>query len=432
VDEVQEASEARRREDAGWRPAVLAGGVALAEGAAEDWQEVMREAHTAYCQNPLAYAVIEQQTNFVLGGGVQVVAADRRVQQVVDAFWRDPENEMDRRVYAIQTELALFGEQFIRYFVDGLTGRVVIRQLDPLAVVAIKTDPDDVEKALAYLYRPAGPAGRAGELASGGAAAGEWLPAAEVAHFAINKTSNTLRGRSDLAPVLRWLRRYSEWLNDRVRQNRLKGAFVYDVAVTGADNAYLQRMRAEYGQAPAPGTVLFHNEKEVWQAIQPQIGAADVRDDGRALRLMIAAGAGVPEHYLGEGGNVNRATAAEMGLPAIKRMQRRQETLRHVVATLCGRVVTEAVRAGRLGPRVRRELAVHFEELSPAGIDQEATAAKTLAEALALAEERGWADKEQARRVWWRFAGDPEEAKRVVDGERAEGRREGAGAAVGK
>jgi len=146
--------------------------------------------------------------------------------------------------------------------------------------------------------------------------------------------------------------------------------------------------------------------------VQPQIGAADVRDDGRALRLMIAVGSGVPEHYLGEGGNANRATAAEMGLPAIKRMQRRQEYLRQVLETICARVVDEAVRVGRIGPRVNRGLRVQFEELSQSGIERESTAAKSLAEALALAEDRGWADKEQSRRLWWRFAGDAEEGMR--------------------
>jgi hypothetical protein len=157
---------------------------------------------------------------------------------------------------------------------------------------------------------------------------------------------------------------------------------------------------------------MFHSEKEVWKAVEPHVGAAEVRDDGRALRLMVATGAGIPEHYLGEGGNTNRATAAEMGLPAIKRMQRRQEYFRQVLETICRRVVEEAVKAGRIGPRVKRTLRVQFEELGPTGAEQAGAASKAFAEALALAEERGWADREQAKRMWWRFAGDPEEGMR--------------------
>ncbi|NBT04536.1 MAG: hypothetical protein EBS94_14155 [Proteobacteria bacterium] len=109
-------------------------------------RQLLLDAYEAYCTNPLAYAVIEQGTNFVLGGGVRATAADARVQRAIDRFWHDPENRLDLRVYAIQTELSLFGEQFLRAFTDPATGRVVIRQLDPLAIEAIETDPDDIER----------------------------------------------------------------------------------------------------------------------------------------------------------------------------------------------------------------------------------------------------------------------------------------------
>ena len=221
----------------------------------------------------------------MLGGGVRATAADARVQRAIDRFWHDPENCLDLRVYAIQTELSLFGEQFLRAFTDPATGRMVIRQLDPLAIKAIETDPDDIERRRWYLYRPTNDGANTLD--------GEWIPAAEVDHFAINRVSNARRGCSDMAPILPWLIRYEEWLLDRVRINRSKGAFLYDVTVTGGRRADLERLRREYeAYTPEPGSILGHNEVESWRAVQPNIGADDVRDDGRALRLMIATGAG--------------------------------------------------------------------------------------------------------------------------------------------
>jgi hypothetical protein len=173
----------------------------------------------------------------------------------------------------------------------------------------------------------------------------------------------------------------------------------------------LERLRAEYAAPPEPGSVLFHNEGETWAAVQPRIGAAEARDDGRALRLMIAAGAGIPEHYLAGGGNANRAAAAEMGLPAIKRFQRRQEYFRQVLLRLVGRVLDEAQRVGALGPRVDRAVAVQFEELSPSPVEGLAAAAERMAAALTVAQDRGWATPEEARRLWWRLAGDAQEAQ---------------------
>jgi hypothetical protein len=145
--------------------------------------------------------------------------------------------------------------------------------------------------------------------------------------------------------------------------------------------------------------------------VQPNIGADDVRDDGRALRLMIATGAGVPEHYLSEGGNANRATAAEMGLPAIKRFGRRQEFLRRLLARLIDRALDAQVAAGRLSARADRRFVVTFDE--PVADQKEARAA-SLAQAtvaLATATDRGWATPEEARRLWWRLAGEADEVE---------------------
>src|SRR4051812_9917403 len=73
--------EVTRDDDVGWRFLVAPRGVAGAEHDLSDWRELLEEAYGAYCTNPLAYAVIEQSVNFVLGGGAHVVAADKRAQR---------------------------------------------------------------------------------------------------------------------------------------------------------------------------------------------------------------------------------------------------------------------------------------------------------------------------------------------------------------
>jgi hypothetical protein len=185
------------------------------------------------------------------------VAKDAKVQRVIDGFWTDPENAMGLRMYAMQAELSLYGEQFIRFFVDIVTGRVVLRQLDPLYVTEIETDAEDIEKAVRYCYRPPGQLSASG--GGSGCAEGRWIPAEDVLRVAVNKVSNARRGRSDLAPMLLSMRRYKEWLDDRILLNRLKSAVVWDVTVGGADQGEIDRMRAANAGPPARGTVLFHN-----------------------------------------------------------------------------------------------------------------------------------------------------------------------------
>jgi hypothetical protein len=86
--------------------------------------EIHNQVYEAYNANPLAFAIIELTTSFVLGEGITVAANNKRVQQVIDAFWDNPENRMEERVYSLCTELALYGELFVHFFVNQYDGSV--------------------------------------------------------------------------------------------------------------------------------------------------------------------------------------------------------------------------------------------------------------------------------------------------------------------
>jgi hypothetical protein len=75
------------------------------------------------------------------------------------------------------------------------------------------------------------------------------------------------------------------------------------------------------------------------------------------------------------------------------------------------RALAEEVRIGRLGPRVDRGFAVEFDELGDLGASRRAElggAVSGFTGALASAADRGWVTPEEARRLWWRFAGEAE------------------------
>ncbi len=372
--------------------------------------ELHQACYEAYNANPLANHIVEMTTNFVLGNGVSVAAVDAGVQAAIDAFWNDPDNHMATRAYALCTELSLYGEQFIRFFVNPYDGRVKIAQLDPGQIDAVETDPENVERVL-RVHRRALPPASVWATAAGatpsplGAALeqdeGRWFAApAEVLPFAINKVSNAVRGKSDLATLLPWLRRYKDWLTDRVRINKYKGAFLWTVKLTGADRKTVDRKRMEYAYPPEPGSIVVHNESEEWSAVQPHINADDAAADGRALKLMVALGAGLPEHYLAEGGQVNYATAAEMGLPTFRKFQRRQDYFALLLRAIVDRVLDEAVAAGTLPATVDRSYTVEMPPLAPEDEMGRGADAAATATALATAQDRGWIGAETARRVF--------------------------------
>jgi len=63
---------------------------------------------------------------------------------------------MEERVYRLCTELALYGEIFVHFFVNQYDGSVIVRQIDPSLIDQIETDPEDIEKPLRYHRRPIG------------------------------------------------------------------------------------------------------------------------------------------------------------------------------------------------------------------------------------------------------------------------------------
>ena len=44
---------------------------------------------------------------------------------------------------------------------------------------------------------------------------------------------------------------------DRVRINKYKGAFLWDVQLNGADRKAIERKKAEYSYPPEPGSVIY-------------------------------------------------------------------------------------------------------------------------------------------------------------------------------
>jgi hypothetical protein len=406
-----EASGGGTEEDFYWRR--LSDDASLKDVIPSTYLELHYQCYEAWNANPLAAAIIEMTTSFVLGQGVTVEAGNKKVQRLLRSFWNDPANRMDERVYSLCQELALYGEIFVRFFVNAYDGMVKVRLIDPSLIDLIETDPEDVETPLRFHRRPVGQVAaqtiiQGGPLGAPGlsGAEGEWFQAgSEVVQFAINKVSNAKRGRSDLATLLPWLRRYKDWLTERVRINKYKSAFLWDVQLAGADKKSIDRKRIEYSFPPEPGSVILHNEAEKWTAVQPAINANDVSEDGRALKLMVAVGAGLPEHYLSDGSQGNHATAAEMGLPALLRFQRRQNVMKCILKTILDRVILEARRAGTLGKSLDTSYDVIFPEIDCNDQQILAGATLSLSNALIQAKAQGWVSDETAMRLLFQMLG---------------------------
>jgi len=303
--------------------------------------------------NPLAARLVAMTTDFVIGAGARLEGPPW-----ARAFWDDPLNRVGGRVYRWCDELSRSGELFLVLSRNPVSRMSYVREVPALLIDRIETDPGDLERELRYHQLTADAEGRwwPGVAAVSDAATGAEPGEQVMLHYAINRGAGDVRGLSDLAQITVWLERYTMWLEDRVRINRYKGAYLWHVKVEGALPGQLEARRAQYARIPSPGSIIVTDGHETWQAVQPNIGADDVEADGKALRLMIAAGAGVPLHFLAEGESANRATAREMGTATLRHFAHRQLVFRQIVED----VVRQAARRAGL---TELDLAVTFESV---------------------------------------------------------------------
>jgi hypothetical protein len=175
--------------------------------------------------------------------------------------------------------------------------------------------------------------------------------------FQINKMSTGVRGRPDMLPLIDWLDRFDQLFFDGAEHVGLLNSVVWDLEVEGGralsdDLETNLRYQANIVRGMPPGSVYAHNEKTTLEAKVPDLKTPQLETLLRQLRVFIAGGARIPEHWLAEGGYTNRATAAEMGEPTFRMLIRRQEFVRQMLLTICQYQVDVMVALGLLPEEV--------------------------------------------------------------------------------
>ena len=292
-----------------------------------DREQTLELALEAWRTNPLARRIVELTTQYVVGGGLRLRCEDEAGQSFLQDWWNHPLNRLTMQSAEWCDELTRSGELFLLLSTDT-GGMTYVRAVPAAQIAEVHCAPQDIQQELAYVERRAIPGedriwpalhlldGRQDD-------AGVFPPA--MLHYAVNRPVGALRGESDLAPLLRWLSRYAGWLEDRARLNRYRNTFLFTVRSSFASEAErLARQQALAANPPAPGSILVTDASEEWGVIHPRLESQEAGEDGLALKKMIAAGAGVPLHFLAEPESATRTTAEAAGGPAYRRLEQRQ------------------------------------------------------------------------------------------------------------
>lgn len=293
--------------------------------------------------NLLANRLIELPLAYMLAEGVTLRCGDDDNQKLLKRFWRDPINNMDIKIIKKVRELAIFGEQCYPTFVNEHSGHVRLGYLDPALIATVVIDPDNPEQPIGIVTvkDKKGEARRYRVIVNGAEDVftkrtqeiRATFEDGEAFYFTINDLSNGRRGRSDLLAQIDWLDGYDQFLFGELERSSFMRAFLWDVTMTGATPEEVKKRAGEI-TAPCPGSVRVHNDQEKWDAVSPTLGAADSEGVARLFRNHVLGGGTLPEHWFGGGGDVNRATAGEMGDPTFKMFSQRQKFLKYMLESI--------------------------------------------------------------------------------------------------
>ncbi len=354
----------------------------------KDWHELLADqtdAREAWRTNPLAKRLIGLTTSYVVGPGIALSSEYGPLEKFIRAFWYHPSNLMDLRLDEWSDELARAGELFPVLF-TGPDGMSEVRTVPASQIEQIQWRNGDYETELAYR-----------ETTGPGEPEKWWISPANIAaydsdadglrpwmlHFAVNRPIGAIRGESDLAPILTWLRRYTGWLEDRVRLNAAVRAFVW---IVYAPQRLMSDLRQRYARPPQPGSVIIAEEgAEKWEAVTPNLNARDAKEDGKAVRWMITAGG--PGTTLGDLGEAEgEGMKAGKDTDELRRrfLLRRQRYFGHILSVLTVTAYNRWLEVGnrRHRPATVQDITVHAPDISSVDNEKLAGAAVDLVQSL--------------------------------------------------
>lgn len=367
---------------------------------------MQRLAEYLWQSNLLANRLIEIPLAYLLAEGVRLECGEPEHQAALDTWWNDPINDWDEKLYPRARSLALHGELCFTVHVNEISGFVRLGYLAPQRIGQVLSDPDNPEQPIGVITKRNAKGDyqkfrvvvlgdddalftrRTAEIRAG-------FTDGEVFLFQVNLLSGGSRGRSDLLAQMDWIDAYDEFLFGELDRARYLRAFVWDLNIKSA-TADDVTARAKTFHPPAPNSVYVHNDGEELNAKAPELSAADSAEAARLFRNHVLAGATIPEHWFGGGGDVNRAAAAEMGGPTYKLFTARQTVLKHMLEKLGRYVLMKQPDAAPDWGDAKWKVNVRFPELASQDVTKFATAMREVTAAALMLVDRGLLTEERA------------------------------------
>lgn len=315
----------------------------------------------AYCfheyhHHPVARAIVHITRDFVLGRGYRVDCEDPKALALWHAF--EEVNRLEEMMEDLVKEGSTYGENMIWWLPNqevyiaykdapgqqperGLIPR--IRMIDPSTCWEIVTYPEDITRVLFYqLVFPTQYQIYTGRDQGSPVPSSKFImqqiPASDIMHFKYNCMSNEKRGRSDLFPVLGYLKWIRDCVNYKLISLKKQAAWTEDIIVEGSqtDVDALSSALKALGEFEPAGSRFIHTDKIKRQYMANQGHTSGTDETLEWGMNMVCAGVTIPYSYfgLGKSAGQTRGSAIVGTEPVAKKMERRQKESGRVLYAL--------------------------------------------------------------------------------------------------
>lgn len=362
--------------------------------------------------NPLARWIIEILKDFILAEGLPFQADNDAVSEALNDFWYDPLNQMDVYLEKHVREQWLFGVLCLPVYTAEQTGKVRLGYIDPAMIDEVITDPGNVKMIIGVTLK--GTSGQKGKklktilptdadtiLTAEAQALRETFVDGECFYSAVNNTTNSPMGRSELLVTADWLDAYEQFLFDYADRWPLLNSFVWDILVKNGDDAGIRKQVNSF--VKKPGGAFGHNESVEVKAVSPNLQSYDASAGAKLLKNHILSAHGYPSFwYGGAEGEASMALGVEMGTPAYKMLSSKQRAFKYSLEAVLSYVIAARRAAGylKVSDEDANAWSVVLPELTTKDVVKNSTAISQVATALGTAIMQKMIDTETARDVF--------------------------------
>lgn len=358
-------------------------------------------------RNPLAKKIVNARVNYVLGEGATVSAVNEQVQAVIDRFWKDGFNRVQRRQPSWLRSLRGYGELCLTATTNPVNGRVRLGYVAPDAIKDVEHTPGNPHDTTKVTLKQRTDAGDAisfepARLVEDPNDEAYGRMRGNCLLFAANRLPDQARGTSDLFAIADYIDAYESVTWDLVDRAGLINSLLWHVILEGYTPEQVQDWwdkNAPGGKPPRAATVVATNEKVSWNALTPDFAGADAAAWADLILAIIATGADLPKMWLNAQDDPNRASAESLAGPSFKSLSEVQNEWRDVITDVVQFVIDQAVLTGALPDGLDETFSVNLPEMSERILGDIATALSQVAMSLSSLREDGLLDRETSLQI---------------------------------